>query len=82
MCDSQENVTLIVCELIVVVCFCLVEFSFASFFLGPGVTLLFPYKELLINQHRTQRSNEEFKYLETQLNRMEFSVGYSKMGNI
>ena len=62
--------TLIVCELIVVVCFCLVEFSFASFFLGPGVTLFFPYEEFLVNPHRTRRSNKEFKYLETQLNIM------------
>ena len=61
--------TLIVCELIVVVCFCLVEFSFASFFLGPSVTLFFPYKGLLIHQHRTQRSNKDLKYLEeAQLN--------------
>ena len=51
------------CELIVVVCFCLVEFSFASFFLGPGVTLFFPYKELLIHRHRTWRSNKDLKYL-------------------
>ena len=56
--------TLIVCELIVVVCFCLVEFSFASFFLGPGVTLFFPYKELLNHRHRTQKSNNDLKYLE------------------
>ena len=56
--------TLIVCELIVVVCFCLVEFSFASFFLGSGVTLFSPIKELLINRHRTQRSNKDLKYLE------------------
>ena len=74
--------TLIVCELIVVVCFCLVEFSFASFFLGPGVTLFFPYKELLIILHRTGRSNKEFIYLEAQLNRMEFSADCSEMGNI
>ena len=32
------------CELFVVVCFCLVEFSFASFFLGLGVTLFSPIK--------------------------------------
>ena len=63
------------CELIVVVCFCLVEFSFASFFLGPGVTLFFPYKELLIHRHRTRRSNKDFKYLEeAQLNILVYPV--------
>ena len=67
--------TLIVCELIVVVCFCLVEFSFASFFLGPGVTLFFPYKELLIHRHRTQRSNKDLKYLkEAQLDIIGYPV--------
>ena len=66
---------LIVCELIVVVCFCLVDFSFASFFLGPGVTLFFPYKQLLINK------GLEY-WEEAQLKRMGFSAHFSEMGNI
>ena len=61
--------------LFVVVCFCLVEFSFASFFSGPGVTLFFPYKQLLINK------GLEY-WEEAQLKRMGFSAHFSEMGNI
>ena len=59
-------------------CCCVLLFSwvfFCFFFLGPGVTLFFPYKELLINWHRTRRSNKDFKYLEeAQLNIMVYPV--------
>lgn len=61
------------------VCFCLVV-SFVSFF-GPLVLQISPLLKLLVSRHRTRRVSQKCIYLETQLNRMEFSADCSEIGN-
>ena len=70
----------VICDIdcVWIVCCCVLLFSwvFLCFFLfGPRCYIIFPYKELLINRHQTQRSNKDLKYLEeAQLNILVYLV--------
>ena len=68
--------------IILVVCLCafVLVVSFVPFF-GPSVLQSFPLLKLLVSRHRTRRVSKKYIYLETQLNRIEFSADCSEIGN-
>ena len=68
--------------IILVECLCafVLVVSVVPFF-GPSVLQIFPLLKLLVSRHRTRRVSKKYIYLETQLNRMEFSADCSEIGN-